>query len=82
LNYYKSLGKKIPLAYKQAIYQEKLIMKFKEFINEEYAGQKKVFNDIDKKLKSEKSKEKSNKKKSEQQKLYYYLKYLKKNKKS
>jgi hypothetical protein len=57
-------------------------MKFKEFINEEYAGQKKVFNDIDKKLKSEKSKEKSNKKKSEQQKLYYYLKYLKKNKKS
>jgi len=36
LKYYKSLGKEKPLAYKQAIYQEKLIIKFKDFENNIY----------------------------------------------
>lgn len=31
LKYWKSLGKDVPLAYKQAIYQEKMITKFNEF---------------------------------------------------
>lgn len=31
LKYWKSLGKDVPLAYKQAIYQEKMIIKFKDF---------------------------------------------------
>lgn len=54
----------------------------KSEIFEEYAGQKKVGKDIEKRLKAEKSKEKSNKKKREQQKQNYYLKLSKKNKPS
>lgn len=47
-----------------------------------YAGLKKVFNDIDKKLKKEKSSKKSNEKKAKMQKVNYYAKLLAKNKKS
>ena len=36
LKYYKSLGKEKPLAYKQVVYQEKMIIKFKDFENNIY----------------------------------------------
>lgn len=46
----------------------------------EYAGQKKVSKDIEKKLKKEKSSAKSNEKKAELNKLHYYTKLINKNK--
>ena len=46
---------------------------------EKYAGQRKVSNDIDKKLKREKSAKKSNAKKRKAQKLFYYAKLINKN---
>ena len=49
---------------------------------DKYAGQKKVSNDIDKKLKKELSSKKANAKKAELNKLYYYAKLLAKNQKT
>lgn len=46
----------------------------------EYAGQKKVSKDIEKRLKKEKASAKSNKKKAELNKLNYYAKLINKNK--
>lgn len=45
-----------------------------------YAGQRKVEKDIDKKLKKEKSAEKSNLRKAKMNEVYYYAKLLNKNK--
>jgi len=46
-----------------------------------YAGHKKVFKDNERKLKKEKSREKSNSKKANLKKAYYYAKLLNKNNK-
>jgi hypothetical protein len=46
----------------------------------DYAGQKKVANDIEKKLKKEISAKKCNDKKAKMNKVYYYTKLLAKNK--
>lgn len=48
----------------------------------EYAGQKKVGKDIEKKVKREKSAKKSNDKKAKQKKTFYYAKLMQKNKDS
>ena len=45
-----------------------------------YAGQKKLFKDIERKIKAEKSRSKSNEKKRKLQSAYYYAKLIKKNK--